>query len=259
MNEHIEKVTHEFTKQAKTFNEYQKDMTKQQFTDFAVKSMKLTGDEDVLEVAAGTCIFGRSVAEFVRHITEFDITKAMLEVGKIEAEKQNIHNVSFVTGMAEELPFLEQSFDIVMSRLAFHHFDNHELAFSQMAKVVKQSGKIVVIDIQAREDELRDEFDRYELLRDSSHTSCISKEEIEAYAKKSSLSLEFFYSQDIPVKLSAWLDLTKIKNELCKDIEDTLRNEISGGKKTGFEPYFKGDEICFTHRWMLCIFGKNKK
>lgn len=59
----------------------------------------------MIEVAAGTCAFGRSVAPHVSKVTELDATKAMLEVGKKEAQKQNIENQVFVEGVAENLPF----------------------------------------------------------------------------------------------------------------------------------------------------------
>ncbi len=256
MNEHIEKIKIEFAKQAENFNEYQKDFSKQDVTDFAIKNMRLTGTENVLEVAAGTCGFGRSVATFVRHITEFDITSAMLQVGKSEAEKQKIYNMSFVTGVAEELPFLENSFELVMSRLAFHHFIKPSDVFAQMAKVVKVNGKIVIIDMEAREEHLRDISDHFETLRDPSHTRCLSREDFIVLGKEQNFVLDFCETIFVPVKLDSWLELTKTPKLVRAEITQAMKADVNGGEKTGFEPYIKAGEIYFNHRWMLCVFQK---
>lgn len=62
LDKQIETVVREFTKQAESFNEYQKIFSKEEYTRFAIDHMQLNGNEKVLEVAAGTCAFGRAVA-----------------------------------------------------------------------------------------------------------------------------------------------------------------------------------------------------
>ena len=56
----------------------------------------------------------------------------MLRIGQQEADKEHLSNMVFVKGYAEELPFLDNSFDIVFSRLAFHHFTDVTAVFSEM-------------------------------------------------------------------------------------------------------------------------------
>lgn len=80
----------------------------------------------VLEVAAGICACGRALAPLSGNVVCLDMTSAMLSVGKAEAEKANLSNMTLVRGDAMELPFLDNSFDIVLSRLAFHHFSHSE-------------------------------------------------------------------------------------------------------------------------------------
>ncbi|WP_294379470.1 methyltransferase domain-containing protein [uncultured Clostridium sp.] len=38
--------------------------------------------------------------------------------------------MTFVKGNAEEMPFLDNSFDVMISRLAFHHFVNPREIFA---------------------------------------------------------------------------------------------------------------------------------
>lgn len=117
----------------------------------------------MLEVAAGTCACGRAVAPNARSVTCLDMTPAMLEAGRTEAEKESLHNMHFVLGDAAELPFLDNSFDIVLSRLAFHHFPNTDRPFAEMARVLKPGGKLVMIDMEAAEGALRASFDGIEM------------------------------------------------------------------------------------------------
>lgn len=77
--EQIETVRREFTKQAKNLEAYQTIFSKAEFNALAIEQMRLTGKERALEVAAGTCAFGRAIAPHVARITESDATKAILK------------------------------------------------------------------------------------------------------------------------------------------------------------------------------------
>ena len=114
------------------------------------------------------------------------MTTAMLAVGKAEAEKQRLCNIDFVQGDAEQLPFSDNSFDIVISRLAFHHFSNPKRCFSEMTRVVKTGGKLVVIDMEATEEPLRNTEDEIETLRDPSHMRNLSKDEFTEMFRRAS-------------------------------------------------------------------------
>lgn len=253
MKEQIEKVKKEFTKQAKGFEAYQTIFSKENFNAMAIEKMRLTGKERVLEVAAGTCAFGRAIAPHVAHITELDATEAMLRVGQTQGEKAGIGNAEYVIGEAENLPFAESSFDMVVSRLAFHHFENAEAALREMCRVLKPNGKLVIVDMAARQEELRETADYYERLRDSSHVRCLSEKEFETLAERYSLTKEFTYLTEIPVKLSAWLDLTGVQGATREIIATAMTDDFAGKMKTGFCPYVQNGEIMFNHRWYLYI------
>jgi len=52
--------------------------------------------DTVLEVAAGTCVTGRSLAPHAAHVVCLDATPAMLEIGRAEAQKAGINNITFM-------------------------------------------------------------------------------------------------------------------------------------------------------------------
>ena len=76
-----------------------------------------------------------------------------------------------VIGPAEHLPFADGSFDVVVSRIAAHHFDDLGTAVGEMARV---SNRVVVIeDMLYRTDEEQEA----ERLRDPSHKRSLSPDE----------------------------------------------------------------------------------
>ncbi|MFB0918816.1 MAG: class I SAM-dependent methyltransferase [Clostridiaceae bacterium] len=125
----IDKIINSFTVQADGFESKSMNFSKKDFLEFTMRSIELNNKSVVLEVAAGNCATGRKLAQDVGSVTCVDITPAMLEIGKEEARKLNISNMNFEIGNAENLPYPDDSFDVVISRLAFHHFTDIKYLF----------------------------------------------------------------------------------------------------------------------------------
>lgn len=253
MNQHLDIIKTEFTKQSTKFHAYMANEDKEQFNKNAIQQIHLSGNENVLEVAAGTCAFGRMIAPHVAQITELDATKAMLSIGKKENEKIGIENVKYVIASAEQLPFADNVFDIVVSRLAFHHFPFPELIFAEMKRVLKTNGKLVIADMIARNQPYRILADQYEKLRDPSHVHCLTKEELYTLAKLNHMKIDHCSLTKIPMSLIGWMNLTDTPLEIKEQVINDMKREINGGQKTGFEPYLKNDQIMFDHQWILFI------
>jgi SAM-dependent methyltransferase len=78
-----------------------------------------------------------------------------------------------VVGRAEHLPFADGSFDVVVCRIAAHHFPDIEAAVAEMARV---SARLVVIDDLLYDGEGVEEAHR---LRDPTHIHSYTEEEWE--------------------------------------------------------------------------------
>ena len=229
MNNYNE-VKKSFGTQAEKFASYH--MSKAEYTDYLIRSIQAKGNEHALEVAAGTCICGRAVAPYVKDITCLDLTEAMLEQGKKLAKQEGIQNISFVSGNAECLPFEDETFDLVITRLSLHHFVEPEKPFREMQRVLKKGGKLVIWDMVA------------------------TTEEFEALFEDA-FELQLEETTLVPVNLQSWMDLTSTPEDIQKDIIDKMEYDLNGGDKTGFNPYIKEGQICFDHRWLLLI-GKKE-
>jgi SAM-dependent methyltransferase len=85
---------------------------------------------------------------------------------------------------AEDLPFADGSFDVVVSRIAPHHFENIGQAIGEMARV---SNRVIVIeDTQYTSDEV----EAAEKLRDPTHVRSYSEEEWRELLQSAALEIE---------------------------------------------------------------------
>ena len=252
-SEHTEIIQKAFTMQSRHFETHRANFMQKGFLDHVVSEVQPKKTDHVLEVAAGTCICGRAFAPFVHEVICLDVTPAMLAVGKMQAEKQAYNNMMFVTGDAEELPFLDYSFDVVISRLAFHHFSNTELPFSEMARVLKKGGKLILIDMEAADEKFRMVQTEIERLRDPSHIQNLSKSEMLHLFSKHNFEVEQCSTATIPKDLLEWLDFTKTPETVQQEIIRRFQAELDGKAKTGFCPYWKNGRICFNHKWITIV------
>ena len=246
-----EQVKQSFGIQAKKFATYH--MSKAEYTDYLVRNICAAGTEHTLEVAAGTCICGRAIAPFVKDVVCLDLTEEMLEQGRKLAAQDNIHNISFVTGNAMNLPFEDETFDLVLTRLSLHHFTEPEIPFHEMQRVLKKGGKLVVWDMEATTEGLREVNDYIETMRDASHTRILSRKELEALFVAGQFELKHEETILVPVNLQSWMDLTNTPENVQKEIIKRMEIDLEGGDKTGFYPYVKEGQIFFDHRWRLMI------
>ena len=207
-----------FGTQASNFESNKYHLSKKEYVDYAIQKADPKKNDKLLEVAAGTCILGRAFSKYVSQVTCLDATPSMLEIGKSESEKENINNIIFVKGFAENLPFLDNSYDIVISRLAFHHFVNPIPIFAEMKRVLKENGKLILIDMTPRDISLREEIDKIETIRDNSHIRELTLEEMQKLYTDNDLKLEIQESNEIPVELKGWMELTKTPEELRKNL-----------------------------------------
>ena len=247
---HDDTVKQSFKVQAEKFAAYH--MSKAEYTDYLIKRVAAQGNEHALEVAAGTCICGRALAPFVKDITCLDLTEEMLAQGKKLAKESQIRNISFQTGNAEKLPYEDETFDLVITRLSLHHFVNPEKMFHEMKRVLKKGGKLVVWDMEATEESLRAIDDKIETMRDPSHTRILSRKEFEKLFEND-FTLQCEESTLVPVNLKSWMELTNTPADVQKNIVALMEADLAGGDKTGFAPYVKDAQIMFHHRWLLLI------
>jgi ubiquinone/menaquinone biosynthesis C-methylase UbiE len=109
------------------------------------KALPLPGR--VLDVGTGKGRFVVALAQRVPDITTVDLSAEEQHFARLEATHAKVRSrVAFVVADAAELPWSAASFDAVVSMNAFHHFSDPCRVFSEMLRVLKPGGKMVVAD-----------------------------------------------------------------------------------------------------------------
>ena len=249
----IEAIHESFTKQAGGFESQFLNFSKEDYLIHTLTQVAPGRQDTLLEVAVGTCICGRAFAPHVHNVVCLDATLPMLQVGRKEALRAHLDNMIFVRGYAQELPFLDDSFDIVFSRLAFHHFPETDAAFLEMVRVLKPGGKLVMIDMEAPAEPLRRVRDHIETLRDPSHVKNLSHEEMLALFANHGLKVRQCTTTSIRQNLKDWLALTQTPENVQAQITARMEGELKGQAPSGFGPYLVDGNICFDQQWTLII------
>lgn len=251
--QNLKTINKSFETQSQKFERDIYDFTNKKYLNDIISKTIPSASDTVLEVAAGTCALGRAFAPIVKSVTCIDATKAMLDVGRQAAKENNLDNIVFIRGYAEDLPFQNNSFDIVVSRLSFHHFTDVNIPFREMVRVLKPTGKLVFVDMEVLDNNLRTIQNEIEYMRDNSHTKTLTKSEMKKLFTDNQLELNVCDNITLPKKLDDWLDLTKTPEQTKVKIINLMKDEIKGGSLTGFNPYIKENTIYFNQIWAILI------
>jgi SAM-dependent methyltransferase len=129
-----------------------------------------------------------------------------------------------VVARAEDLPFADDSFDVLACRIAPHHFDDVRVAVREMARVSRD--RVVVEDNVLTSEE----FELAEKLHDPTHVRCYSEDEWRAFFADAGLAVEarelFVRWQDV----DAWLARTETPAADAARIHELIADRIVDGR-----------------------------
>jgi SAM-dependent methyltransferase len=99
----------------------------------------------VLDVAAGTGNASIPAAERGARVTASDLTPELLEAGQRRAESQGLA-LEWVPADAEQLPFGEGTFDVVMSSIGAMFAPHHQDVADELVRVCRPGGTIGMLN-----------------------------------------------------------------------------------------------------------------
>jgi SAM-dependent methyltransferase len=110
----------------------------------------LAPGEHVLDLGSGAGTDSLVAAQMVGpqgRVVGIDMTPEMLSKARGAAAEADLGHVEFVHGEVEELPFDDETFDVVISNGVIDLIPNKEAVFSGIFRVLRPGGRIQVADV----------------------------------------------------------------------------------------------------------------
>ncbi|MEQ1638881.1 MAG: class I SAM-dependent methyltransferase [Methylococcales bacterium] len=182
--------------------------------------------DSVCDIASGAGHTGLGFAGIASQIVAVDPAPNMLaQVQRLAAERGIA--VETVEAFAESIPLASASFDLVVCRLAAHHFSNLPRAMAEMTRLAKPGGYVAIIDMEGDENPALDALNHeIEMLHDPTHVRSYTAKYWREIFAANGLEVEACENRcwEIPDGLTVkrWCELGDSGAEALQAIQDRL-------------------------------------
>mgnify|MGYP000533562925 CR=1 FL=1 len=201
-----------------------------------------TPDDLMLDVATGGGHVTRIFGPLVNQVVIADLTPIMLAAARRFLLTSGLENLESVAADAEALPFASERFSLVTCRIAPHHFPHPDRFVAEVARVLKPTGRFVLIDSTVPEDELGDFFNRFEKLRDQSHVRSLTVSEWTALCVRSGLDVELTETFRKRHNFVDWTSRSRTPAEVRTTLEQMMR-ALGDAVERAFETQWENDRL----------------
>lgn len=101
----------------------------------------------IADLGAGDGSFSLLLAQRATRIIAVDSSPKMLEVGREQALRNAVENIEFRLGDMEEVPIDPSSVDLVFFSQSLHHAAHPERAVREAWRILRPTGRIVILDL----------------------------------------------------------------------------------------------------------------
>jgi ubiquinone/menaquinone biosynthesis C-methylase UbiE len=207
----------------------------------------------VLDVATGPGHVAAAFAEAGCEVIGIDLTSAPLSFAEQMRASRGLSTLHFQQGDAQKLPYSNGNFDIVVSRYALHHVEDPHQVLSEMARVCRSQGKVVIQDLIASEFPARATYQNHiELLRDPSHTRALPISQLLSLFTSCGLETEQVVTDTLVQNLETWLANAHTAPELAAQVR-TLVQRDEQENLSGTYPFQKEGGVFFNQRIVTVI------
>ena len=128
----------------------------QEFRRMAADLAQLQSGEAVLDVGCGTgtqALVAKQRVGATGHVCGIDPSASLLAGARRKAMHSGL-SIDFQPGGIEQLPYPDQSFDVVLSTFMMHHLpdDIKRQGLAEIARVLRPGGRLLVIDFMRSEE-----------------------------------------------------------------------------------------------------------
>jgi SAM-dependent methyltransferase len=121
-----------------------------------------------------------------------------------------------VIARAEHIPFADEAFDVVVTRIAPHHFEDVPAAVAEMARVAR---RLVIVEDTLYADDVVEEAEK---LRDPTHVRSYTEVEWRGFLGEAGLEIEAVERFEKRHPLDAWLARTGCEGAEAERVRELL-------------------------------------
>lgn len=205
---HLDTVRERFTATADTFAEGVRRERKDQaerLAECATAGLANASEAVAIDVACGPGTYTRPLAARVLRAIGVDLTPAMVEKARAESAREGVENVQFVCADGNELPFEDESVDIVACGYAVHHMLEPVRSIKEMVRVLRPGGRVAIMDCVVASGADAAVLDPIEIVRDPSHTSTPTLAQFREYFREAGLNPVFEELKDRWHDFDGWM------------------------------------------------------
>ncbi|NEP80112.1 MAG: 3-demethylubiquinone-9 3-O-methyltransferase [Okeania sp. SIO3C4] len=119
-----------------------------------LKQYQISNFHQIIEVGCGGGIFCEYIAKQGYNILGIDVSSGAISVAQEHALMNNL-TINYQTASVYELPFADQSFDVVMSSDFLEHIEDLETAIYEMSRILKHNGLFIFDTIYRSENSVQ--------------------------------------------------------------------------------------------------------
>lgn len=144
-----------FNDEANTWDTDRRIKRSKQISDFILKNIEIEKESTLLDFGCGTGLISQNFINVVSRIVGYDQSEGMLEVFN-----NKFQNLLGRVSSTNTLDGLNNTIDIVISSMVFHHISDIDRALIDLRKVLRDNGKLIIIDLDRDDGSFhRDELD----------------------------------------------------------------------------------------------------
>ncbi len=205
-----------------------------------------------IDLGAGAGFTAFAAAEYADRVLASDVTLEMLLETRRIAGDRGLSNVGLCCNRAEDLPFASDSLDLVTCRAAGHHFTDLGAAFSEIHRVLKPGGSLVMADsVSPEDDALALWYNDVELRRDFSHVENRKVSVLLQMLEERDLTVVEQYDERTYMMFNDWVKRTATPEAAVMSLRRDFLTATPQARET-FLIEQQGDDIAFA--WPSLVF-----
>jgi ubiquinone/menaquinone biosynthesis C-methylase UbiE len=253
---HDDIVRQEFTKQAEAYAANPSIADRDRVARL-VQAIQPAPSARVLEVATGPGYVALALATVAREVIGVDLTAAPLAIAERFRQERGMTNVRFESADAKQLPFDDASFDVVVCRLALHHFPQPALVLREMVRVCRPGGTVAVEDMVASEHPERAAYhNKLEQLRDASHTAALALSQLLTLCAQAGLEVASVQTGSLAQVAERWLQNAQTPPDRADEVRRLLAEDEAQDKSGVYPQRDAQGQVCFTQRTAIVVSRK---